>query len=62
MVAAGKTYVDQHNSRRLVLAVDGEPENYQVHYLLPITQHRETCSLSDFEAWAVGEYQDPFGG
>jgi hypothetical protein len=42
----------------MVLSVDGGT----VTYLLPISQQQHQCSLAEFEAWAVGEYVDPFAG
>jgi hypothetical protein len=55
-IETGKTYVDEHNSRRIVVAIDGG----QVTYVLPISRRQASASLADFEAWAVGEYVDPF--
>lgn len=56
MIEVGTIYYGAHRERRLVTAVS----DTMVAFIYPLSGTRETVSLSEFEAWQVGEYVDPF--
>lgn len=55
-IVEGKTYRNEFNARRRVVAVVED----QVTFVLPLSGTEETASVAEFEAWQDGEYVERF--